>query len=197
MDKLIEEYDNTVRCYSSRFLRQQLSKLRREQCPGVGAEIHDEPWALWRRNAGLTVGIGKQERRTKVRSLTKREAAIITLQALWNPAGRSGVNLKRLLGSRFTTSTMDSLESMKLFNQWVEINGCAEASDILEIIYKTPTEITGSDLEQWTEKILGERIPVRRISRVVGTAITRRGTVKPRDAMKFFQIEINKRTDSA
>lgn len=166
----LEKYDRTIRCYSSATLRERLGELRGQLAPSAGSAIHDAPWALWRKNAGLVSGTGTDQIRTKNRYLTQREAALIVLQALWKPKGTPGL-IKRVLESDLDSKDLNSLKLPRLFDEWVAANGCAEAADLLHEIRGCPLTITGQNLSDLSVQILGGRAAIATIRRWAGAAI--------------------------
>jgi hypothetical protein len=166
----LDEYDSDIRCYSSATLREKLSALRGRLAPTAGDMIHDRPWAIWRRNAGLVSGDGATQIRTKVRFLTQREAALIVLQALWKPKGTSGI-VKKVLNSDIDAGDLRSKHLRGLFNSWVAANGAAEAAELLHEIRGCPLTITGRNLSDLSVQLLGGRAAIATIRGWAGAAI--------------------------
>jgi hypothetical protein len=166
----LDEYDSDIRCYASATLREKLSKLRGKIAPSAGGIIHDRPWAIWRRNAGLVSGTGDSQIRTKVRFLTQKEAALIVLQALWKPKGTPGI-VKRVVGSDMDAGELNSKHLCAFFNAWVAANGAEEAAELLHEIRGCPLTITGRNLSDLSVQILGGRAAIATIRGWAGTAI--------------------------
>lgn len=166
----LEQYDREIRCYSSATLRDRLGALRKKLTPSASATIHDGSWAVWRKNAGLVSGTGKDQIRTKSRFLTQREAALIVLQALWKPANTAGI-VKKTLGSNLDSKDLNSLRLPGLFDDWVAANGCAEAADLLHEILGCPLVVSGRDLSDLSVQLLGGRAAIATIRVWAGKAI--------------------------
>lgn len=158
MTRFIQNYDNEIPCYDSAKLREQLSMLRWSMCDRVGDEISDEPWKVWRMNAGLTKTVGGKVKPNRLKTLTKRQAALIVMQGLWKPRGGRGV--KSVINSDVALKELNKVNVTRLFDEWVRTSGGVEAGKLLDEIYTTKESLTGKELSILSAVLLGKKIDV-------------------------------------
>lgn len=127
-------------------------------CDRVGDEISDEPWKVWRMNAGLTKMVGGEIKPNRVKILTKRQAALIVMQGLWKPRGGKGI--KSVIGSDTALKELNKVNVTRLFDEWMRTSGGVEAGKLLDKIYTAKESLTGEELSALSTVLLGKKIDV-------------------------------------
>lgn len=162
----IEEFDNEESQIDTAWLREEIAALRISISPETSMEIDPSTWRNWR----IIVGLAERNLKGKLvpnrkRKCSQRQAALIVFLSLWKPAGKPLI--KDILNSPLNANQITSLNVRKLFNAWIDKTNGEEARSLLTAIHTVSGRMTGEQLSDLSEIMLGKRVPVGNLARLI------------------------------